>query len=69
MPLVSILQTNPTFVLLFSQPRFALDPAQGLPGTLGPLGEKGVQLLPPPLPLPESLTLLLPGNSAYEALG
>lgn len=77
MPLVSIFlgESTPIFVLLFSQPGLFLDPAQGLPAALDLLGKKGVQFLPPPLPLlstpamPESLTQLLPGSSAYEALG
>lgn len=76
-PLVSIFlgESTLTFVLLFSQPGLFLDPAQGLPAALDLLGNKGVQLLPPPLPLlstpamPESLTQLLPGSSACEALG
>lgn len=77
MPLVPILlgKSTPTFVLLFSQPYLALDSAQGLPAAVGSLRGRGVQLLTPSLSLlstpamSESLTQLLPGNSACEALG
>lgn len=66
----------PSFVLLFCQPCPALGLVQGLPDTIGPLGGgEGVPLLPlpcfcfAPLLMPESLTQLLPSNSALRPLG